>query len=200
MIAFLNGIVHSKHEGACILDVNGVGYEVMLPASDWERLAPVGEPATLFTWYQNREDAVQLFGFLQWESRQLFKLLLSVSGIGPKSALAVLSGLTKPDLEQAVARKDIQAFSRLPGIGRKTAERLILELKDKLKVPPETGPTSMARIGQEDLGLALEALLALGYSAHQARNALQKVAEQNIAIPPGDERVAFFVRQALKLL
>ena len=195
MIAFLSGIVHSKMETSCFVDVQGVGYEVILPLSEWERLPAAGEPVLIYTFYLGREDGVQLFGFLSWESRQLFKLLLGVNGVGPKSALAVLSGLPKAELEKAVARQDVQAFSRLPGIGRKTAERLLLELKDKLKTPV-TGPRP-AVAGQEESGLALEALQSLGYSALQARTALQKALEEP-GQGAGPDRVANLVRQALK--
>jgi holliday junction DNA helicase RuvA len=195
MIAFLSGIVHSKTETACFVDVQGVGYEVTLPVSEWERLPAVGEPVMLYTFYQGREDGVQLFGFLSRESRQLFKLLLGVNGVGPKSALAVLSGLPKAALEQAVLRQDLAAFSRLPGIGRKTAERLLLELKDKLKAPA-AGPGPEAA-GHEDFALALEALQSLGYSALQARTALQKAAEETGG-NAGQDRVAALIRAALK--
>jgi Holliday junction DNA helicase RuvA len=195
MIAFLSGIVHSKMETSCFVDVQGVGYEVILPFAEWERLPAVGEPVLVHTFYLGREDGVQLFGFLSWESRQLFKLLLGVNGVGPKAALAVLSGLSKAELEKAVSRQDVQAFSRLPGIGRKTAERLLLELKDKLKTPV-VGP-GPAAAGQEESGLALEALQSLGYSALQARTALQKALEEP-GQGAGTDRVANLVRQALK--
>jgi len=195
MIAFLSGTVHSKNETACFVDVQGVGYEVTLPLSEWERLPGVGEPVFLYTFYLGREDGVLLFGFLSWETRQLFKLLLGVNGVGPKAALAVLSGLPKAQLERAVTHQDVAAFSKLPGIGRKTAERLILELKDKLKAPV-IGPGPQVG-GNEDLALALEALQALGYSALQARAALQKVMEEPGA-GAGPDRVAALIRQALK--
>lgn len=199
MIAFLKGILVSKSDGACVVDVNGVGYEVNLPLSDWERLPSPGEPVTLYTWYLGREDGVQLYGFSTPEGRQLFKLLLGVSGIGPKSALAILAGLSKSDLEQAVARQDVQALTRLPGIGRKTAERLLLELKDKLKgaLPAHTARGSAA---SGDYALALEALLALGYPVSQARQALQKVADLGPASRPGQDHVADIVKEALRQL
>jgi len=114
MIAFLSGVVHSKSETACFVDVQGVGYELTMPLSEWERLPGIGEPVFLYTLYLGREDGVLLFGFLSWESRQLFKLLLGVNGVGPKAALSVLSGLPKNQLEKAVAHQDVAAFSRLP--------------------------------------------------------------------------------------
>jgi holliday junction DNA helicase RuvA len=198
MIAFLKGTLEAKQDGVCLVDVNGVGYEVNMPASELDRLPPVGEPVTLFTWYLGREDGVQLFGFLTAESRRLFKLLLGISGIGPKSALAILSGLSRDDLARVVAQQDVQTLCRLPGIGRKTAERLLLELKDKLKITLVEPAAGAAPSGE--LGEALEALLALGYPVSQARAALQKATEQAAAPPGGADRAAEWVRLALRHL
>jgi len=182
------------------VDVNGVGYEVNMTATDLSHLPATGEPVLIHTWYLGREDGVQLFGFLQADSRSLFKLLLGIGGIGPRSALAILSGLSRSELEQAVVNQDARMLSRLPGIGRKTADRLLLELKDKLKIPaapPEAGAGPAAGAWAE----ALEALLALGYPATQARLALQKIRETDLpAQDPGQDRVAQIVRQALKQL
>lgn len=199
MIAFLKGTIESKQDGVCIVDVNGVGYEVNMPASELDRLPPAGEPVVLYTWYLGREDGVQLFGFLSADRRRLFKLLLGISGVGPKSALAVLSGLTQDELAQAVSRQDVQLLARLPGIGRKTAERLLLELKDKMKVAAAAPAAGGEAAGE--MSEALEALLALGYPANQARTALQKAAEQSPAPPAaGTDRAAEWVRRALKNL
>jgi len=198
MIAFLKGTIYSKQDGACIVDVSGVGYEVSMPVSELDRLPPTGEPVTLYTWYLGRDDGVQLFGFLSAENRALFKLLLGISGVGPKSALAILSGVSKEELSQVVARQDVQALSRLPGIGRKTAERLLLELKDKLKVEVFAGPVVSSVAG--DYGEALEALLARGYPTGQARAALQKVADQAQPAAAGTDRAADIVRRALRHL
>ncbi|MBN1596608.1 Holliday junction branch migration protein RuvA [candidate division FCPU426 bacterium] len=201
MIAFLKGIVENKNENTCLLDVNGVGYEVSMPTPDIQRLPGAGQPATIYTWHVQREDGQQLYGFLQASDRRLFKTLLGVANVGPKSALAVLSGMTQAQLEEAVAKQDIAAFSGIPGIGRKTAERLLLELKDKLE-KVHAAPLLAAKMAERDaLGEALEALLTLGYSSLQARAALQKVVDQEL--PPAAEdqdRVAEFVRRALKVL
>jgi Holliday junction DNA helicase RuvA len=200
MIAFLKGILEAKQQSACILDVNGVGYEINMPASDLDRLPTAGEPITIYTWHVQREDGQQLYGFLKLSDRKLFKLLLGVANVGPKSALAVLSGLTQTQLEQAVAQQDIDVMARIPGIGRKTAGRLLLELKDKLEktiVAAKPYPSDQ----RDALGEALEALQTLGYTGTQARAALQKVIDQDL--PPkieGQDRVAEFVRRALKHL
>ncbi|MEW6515273.1 MAG: Holliday junction branch migration protein RuvA [candidate division FCPU426 bacterium] len=200
MIAFLKGIMEAITDHGCLVDVNGVGYEVLMPASQISRLPALGEPVTLYTWHMQREDGVQLFGFLAPEDRGLFKLLLGVTAVGPKSALAVLSALTLAQLEDVVARQDTAALSRIPGIGRKTSERLLLELKDKLKTPAAGTPVLPAA-EQETLAEALEALAALGYSRVQARQALQKVAAE--ALPTGhsvEARLAEWVRRALRFL
>lgn len=199
MIAFLNGLVYAKFESSCIVDVQGVGYEVVMPTSEWDRLPPLGQGVILHIWYLGREDGVQLFGFLSPERRQMFKLLLGVNGVGPKAALAVLSGFSKPDLEQAVARQDIQAFSRLPGIGRKTAERLLLELKDKFKFSDLAAGSVILGLPTEQ-AQALEGLMALGYSSQQARMALQKSVVLDGTSPIGVDHVAYLIRQALKQL
>jgi Holliday junction DNA helicase RuvA len=194
MIAFLKGLLEAKQDTGCTVDVNGVGYEVLMPASDLERLPSQGEPVVIHTWYVVREDSAQLFGFLQSEDRALFKILLSISGIGPKSALAVLSGLTQSE-------QDVDRLQRLPGIGRKTAERLLLELKDKIKISVLLPRQAGAGGGREDYGEAMEALSSLGYTQFQARTALQKVLDQDLpAREPGKDRVAELVKRALKHL
>lgn len=200
MIAFVKGILESVADHGCLVDVNGVGYEVQMPLSQIGRLPAPGEPVTLYTWHLQREDGVQLFGFLAPEDRGLFKLLLGVTAVGPKSALAVLSALTLAQLEEVVARQDAATLSRIPGIGRKTSERLLLELKDKLKTATRSLPPLPAA-EQETLAEALEALASLGYSRTQARQALQKVASE--ALPAGastEARLAEWVRRALRFL
>lgn len=200
MIAFVKGILESVTDRGCLVDVNGVGYEVQMPLSQLGRLPAPGEPVTLHTWHLQREDGVQLFGFLAPSDRSLFKLLLGVTAVGPKSALAVLSALTLAQLEDVVSRQDAAALSRIPGIGRKTSERLLLELKDKLKTAAQS-PPPLPAAEQETLAEALEALASLGYSRAQARQALQKVAAE--ALPAGqstEARLAEWVRRALRFL
>ncbi len=200
MIAFVKGVLAQRQDQTSIVDVNGVGYEVHMPASDLNRLPPLGEAVTLFTWHMKREDSEMLYGFLDEEDRFLFKILIGVSGVGPKAALAVLSGLSKAQLERAVAEQDVLMLSKLPGIGKKTAERLLLELKDKFKMD-KGGPVGLKQEVREDFGEAMEALAALGYALSQARVAMQKVVDQELpSIRPGQDRVAEMVRLALKHL
>lgn len=200
MIAFLKGILEAKQDHGCLIDVNGVGYEVSMPGSDLERLPAPGEALTVHTCQLHRDDGDQLFGFLAASDRRLFKLLLSVASVGPKSALAVLSALSQEQLETVVTQQDVTALSRVPGIGRKTAERLLLELKDKLKTEVSVSG-ALRGPDQESFAETLEALAALGYSRSQARLALQKVVEEALpAQRTGQDRVAEIVRQALRYL
>ncbi len=200
MIAFLKGILESKQDSGCLVDVNGVGYEVSMPNSDVERLPTPGEAVTVHTCLLHRDDGDQLFGFLKASDRRLFKLLLSVAKVGPKSALAVLSGLSQDQLETVVAQQDVAALALIPGIGRKTAERLLLELKDKLKTVV-TVSAVLRGPDQESFAETLEALAALGYSRSQARLAMQKVVDEALpAQKTGQDRVAEIVRQALRYL
>jgi Holliday junction DNA helicase RuvA len=201
MIAFLKGTIEAKHLAGCLLDVAGVGYEVLMPKPDLERLSALGANVTLHTWHVTREDGEYLFGFLDPEDRQLFKLLLNVSGVGPKVALAVLSGLNRQELEQAVAAQDSQALSRVPGIGKKTAERLLLELKDKLSIRESDGSRSGLASVSPDMSDALEALQQLGYPLMQAKSALVKAGNATAGQSgKGSERVASLIREALKYL
>ncbi len=200
MIAFLKGILAQRQGQTGIVDVNGVGYEVHMPGSDLDRLPPLGEAITVFTWHVKREDSELLYGFLDEEDRFLFKILIGVSGVGPKSALAVLSGLNKAQLERAVVEQDVAMLSKLPGIGKKTAERLLLELKDKFKLDKGM-PIGLKQDVRDDFGEAMEGLAALGYSLSQARLALQKVVDQELPpIRAGQDRVAEMIRLALKQL
>jgi holliday junction DNA helicase RuvA len=200
MYAFLKGILDSKTENTCLVDVNGVGYEVYMPASDLGRLPTLGEPVTIHTWHVQREDVQQLYGFVNASDRKLFKLLLGVASVGPKSALAILSGLKQEEIEQAVMHQDANRFAKIPGIGRKTAERLLLELKDKMKSVTTDIPM-VSGSEREAMGEAMEALLTLGYPNTQARAALQKVVDQDLPpVKENQDRVAEFVRRALKRL
>ena len=132
MISFLHGILDSRTEQTAILEVNGVGFEVYMSERDLSSLPQPGSRVKIYTYMNVREDAMQLFGFLGRGDRRMFKLLIGVSGIGPKGGLNILSVLTADDLCYAVMGNDIKALSKAQGIGKKTAERLVIELKDKL--------------------------------------------------------------------
>ena len=185
MIGRLSGKLAAKHPPQVLIDVGGVAYELDVPMSTFYALPGVGEALTLFTHLVVREDAHSLYGFATLEERSAFRQLIRISGIGARTALAVLSGLSVAELTQAVALQDAARLTKIPGIGKKTAERLLLELKGKLA-------TLGAAPGAEKAADVLNALLALGYSEKEALAATQGLA-------PGTP-VAEGIRAALKSL
>lgn len=196
MIGRLSGILLEKNPPQILVDVAGVGYEIDVPMSTFYHLPSLGENVNLVTHLVVREDAHLLFGFLTEGERATFRQLLKISGIGARIALAVLSGLTVQELAQAVARQDSSRLVKIPGIGKKTAERLLLELKGKL---PTSG--DMTKIGAGEMAPPtshdaasdiLNALLALGYHEREAIAAMQQL--------PPEVEVAAGIRAALKLL
>ena len=193
MIGRLTGVLREKTPPQILLDVGGVGYEVDVPMSTFYALPETGAALTLHTQLVVREDAHLLYGFATPEEREAFRRLLRVSGIGARLALAVLSGLSVHELAMAVAAQDVKVLSRIPGIGKKTAERLALELRDKLSPgiagAALTGATPTPHRPADDV---LNALLALGYNEREATWATGQVDAGN--------DVAEGIRQALKLL
>jgi Holliday junction DNA helicase RuvA len=188
MIGRLQGQLVEKSPPLVMLDVGGVGYEVDVPMSTFYQLPALGERVTLLTHLIVREDAHQLFGFLTAEERATFRQLIRISGIGPRMALALLSGLSVAELAQAVSLQQSARLVKVPGIGKKTAERLLLELKGKLG--PDLGqPATVANDAQADI---VQALIALGYSEKDAGAALK-------ALPP-DVGVSEGIKLALKAL
>ena len=188
MIGRLTGTLVEKSPPQVLVDAAGVGYEVDVPMSTFYQLPGVGERIVLLTHFVVREDAQQLFGFLTHEERATFRLLVKISGVGPRTALAILSGLSVAELAQAVTLQESGRLVKVPGIGKKTAERLLLELKGKLG-PDLARPASVASDAQADI---VQALVALGYSEREAAAALK-------ALPP-DVGVADGIRLALKAL
>jgi Holliday junction DNA helicase RuvA len=188
MIGRLTGIILEKHPPQVLVDVQGVAYELDVPMSTFYQLPATGQRVTLHTTLIVREDAHLLFGFASGGERAAFRQLLKISGIGSRTALAVLSGMTVDELHQAVAAQDSARLTRVPGIGKKTAERLLLELRDKLEAGL-TAPAGTARTSRDD---TLNALLALGYNEKEAAAALTKL--------PADLSTAEAIRQSLKLL
>jgi Holliday junction DNA helicase RuvA len=168
--------------------VNGVGYEVDVPMSSFYNLPALGERVTLLTHFVVREDAQVLFGFLTHDERATFRLLVKISGVGPRTALSILSGLSVNDLAQAVSLQESARLVKVPGIGKKTAERLLLELKGKLG-DAIAAPTSIAGNAQGDIQ---QALLALGYSDREAAAALKAL--------PADVGVSDGIKLALRAL
>lgn len=189
MIGRLNGRLIEKRPPTVVLEVQGVGYEVDVPMSTFFQLPATGVAVTLYTHMVVREDAHLLFGFATDEERQVFRQLVRISGIGARTALAVLSGLSVSELFHAVSTQDGVRLTRIPGIGKKTAERLLLELRDKLAAGRDVAVAGSAASVRSD---AVNALLALGYSEKEAVAALGKVAPE--------ASVQDAIRQALKLL
>jgi Holliday junction DNA helicase RuvA len=183
MIAVLRGRVIARRHDGVVLDVGGVGYLVAATQRALAK-AQTGEEVALDTYLHVREDALQLYGFAEAAERELFELLLSVSGVGPKVAVAILSGSTPTDLRRAIALGDESRFVAIPGIGRKTAQRIVLELKEKL------GPVDVSGESPAEELVARDALVELGYSVQEAERAL---AGTDPGLPP-EERV----RQALR--
>lgn len=181
MIAYLYGIVESVTETRLVLDVNQIGYQIFISSRDAAEMPGRGEMVKIYTYLNVKEDAMQLFGFLSEDDLEMYKLLLNVNGIGPKAALAIMSVLTADDLRFAVLSDDVKAISRAPGVGGKTAQKLILELKDKLKLEDafEKKLASAAYLGTEAVSNdakseAVQALTALGYSNSDALRAVRK--------------------------
>ena len=201
MIAFVHGIAADMTENSVIVETGGIGYEIYMTGEGLSQLH-MGEEVKIHTYFQVREDAMQLYGFLKKDDLQMFKLLLGVNGVGPKAAMGVLSGITADELRFAVLSDDIKTISRAPGIGKKTAQKLILELKDKLKLEDAFEKKlaheqeaadlsgSVLHDGRQE---AVEALVALGYSSTEAMKAVRKVTD----VSPDD--VEGLLKAALKL-
>lgn len=196
MIAFLSGILAESSSTACVVDVNGVGYELQIPVSTFEKLPQPGEKVRLHVFMQVREDAITLFGFASSEEKQLFLKLIEVSGVGGKLALNVLSTMPAAVFCAAVTSGDVKAISRISGIGKRTAERLIVDLKGKLDVMggAESGTPLPVNSAANDAALALE---QLGFK----RDAVSKVLNQLLAeIPAGEQTSEKLLRAALMKL
>lgn len=187
MISSLSGTVRHKESNSLVIDVGGVGYRVMVP-HDVAIEASLSAPIFLWTHLAVRETSLDLFGFIERDTLNLFELLITISGIGPKTALGILNVATPATLRQAVASADTSYLTRVSGIGKKNAEKIVLELKDKLKVT-DTDKSIDAR----SEGDALEALVSLGYSERDARDALKKVPKEVVG---ASDRV----KSALKVL
>lgn len=171
MIAFLTGRVAGKAAGYALLDVGGVGYRLLMSTRSLAALPPEGDSVTVHTYLAVREDELTLYGFENETERELFERLISISGVGPKVALAVLSSLQPDALRSAVAHEDVALLSSVPGVGKKTAQRLILELKDKLDLPDlGAAATGSGRLAETE---AREALLGMGFSPAEASAALR---------------------------
>ena len=188
MIGRIQGVLTEKSPPTVVVVAHGVGYEIDVPMSTFYHLPRTGEEVTLLTHLVVREDAHLLFGFLTAAERGAFRQLLKVSGVGPKVALAVLSGLSVEDLALAVAGQDAERLTKVPGIGKKTADRLVLELRDKLAPVHGASPAEAAPARAD----VVNALLALGYNDREAQAAVKQL--------PAELALADAIRQALKHL
>lgn len=189
MIGRLSGILLEKTPPLVLIDCNGVGYEVEVPMSTFYNLPELGAKVSLLTHFVVREDAQLLYGFGSEQEKHTFRQLLKVNGIGAKSALSILSGVSIEELVQAVSMQEVGMLTRIPGIGKKTAERLLLELKDKF------GAAGAASVGNQPKSAThdvLNALIALGYNEREALQAVKQL--------PADASVTDGIKQALKLL
>ena len=190
MIGRITGILLEKHPPQVLLDVQGIGYEIDVPMSTFYDLPATGVQATLYTHLLIREDVHLLFGFATESERQTFRQLIKISGVGARTALSLLSGLSVTDLYRAVGEQDSTRLIRVPGIGKKTAERLLLELRDKLGTTgTDLNQSSPKRTNDSDI---LNALLSLGYNDREADWAIKQIAS-NATVSDG-------IRQALQLL
>ncbi len=194
MIAQVRGRLLRKEPQEAIVDVGGVGYRVAIPLSTFYRIGEPGDEVTLLTHTHVREDALALFGFLTADEQALFERLIAVSGVGPKLALSILSGIEAPDLVAALRASDVPRLTRIPGVGKKTAERLVLELKDKVQGLAATeeaaGPSPVSR-AKEDL---VSALVHLGYSRPEAEKGVDR------ALKEGEGRFEDILRRTLRIL
>lgn len=199
MYAYIKGILAEITEDAIIVENQGIGYEIAVPGQVFDYLPSVGEEVKIYTYHYVREDAILLYGFLTKEDVRIFKMLIGVSGIGPKGALAILSVLSTDDLRFAILGDDAKAIAKAPGVGAKTAQRVIIELKDKLSLE-DTFEQKLANQAQKAepnpaVGVKNEAILALtslGYSQSEALKVLQ-----GIEISP-DDQVEDVLKMALK--
>jgi Holliday junction DNA helicase RuvA len=189
MIGRLVGVIAEKSPPQVLIDVGGVGYEVDVPMSSFYNLPGLGERTTLLTHFVVREDAQLLYGFLTHEERGTFRQLIKISGVGPRTALSILSGLSVSELSQAVTQQQAGRLVKVPGIGKKTAERLLLELKGKLGADLGVPGAAVASDAQADI---VQALVALGYNEREAAAALKAL--------PADVGVSDGIKLALKAL
>jgi len=196
MIAYLRGILLESSYTSCIIDVNGVGYEVAIPLSTFDTLPRCGEKAELHIVTQVREDAITLFGFATPGEKSLFSALVQVSGIGGKLALNILSGMSVANFCDAVANRDVKALSRISGIGKRTAERMIVELHDKLDAPgfAAAGDAGAAKGNLDSINDAALALENLGYKRDAIRRTIQAITAE---LPEAEQTTENLIRAAL---
>ena len=195
MISQIRGRLANKAPGEIIIDCNGVGYGIRVPLSTFYELPEIEEEVLLQVYTHVREDALLLYGFLTPKEKELFCLLIGISGVGPKLAINVLSGISAGDLERALCEGDLLGLTRIPGIGRKTAERMLVELKDKVALPAGASASGLP-LKQGVVKDALSALVNLGYTRSIAEEAVHEAARQHGDEPSLEE----LLKESLRLL
>ena len=190
MYHYLSGRLIEKTAASAVVEAGGVGYYLSIPVSTFTALPEIGQSVKILTYFVVREDVQQLYGFFTEEERQLFRLLLSVSGIGPKTGLTVLSGVSIHDLKRAILDNDLVLLTSVPGVGRKTAERLVVELREKIVVDEKRGAgLPRGKMPQQDdlIEDSLRALVELGYRKQNAQDAVRKAVKslegEKISVP-----------------
>jgi len=199
MIARLSGILIEKSITQCVVDVRGVGYRIVVPLTTFYELPEIGQPVVIHIHTHVREDAISLYGFHAQEERAVFQLMISVSGIGPKLAINILSGIAAGELIQAVTKDDLKRLTSIPGVGKKTAERMILEMKDKAaRFGRETvQPGTVAvKTGDQVKDDALSALVNLGYKGSTVKEVIDRIMREAKDIPSLDR----LLKQALQAM
>lgn len=199
MIGRIRGVLLDKQAPDILVDVQGVGYEIQAPMSTIYQLPPVGKEVVLHTHLVVREDAQLLYGFFSLQERSMFRSLIKVSGVGPKMALAILSGMAVDEFARTISKGDIAALTRMPGVGKKTAERLVVEMKDRLsdwggELPPVDLPAGAPK-GERQLTQEAEtALIALGYKPQEAARLISSALKGNPQITRSEELIRLALR------
>lgn len=197
MIGYLQGKLHHKSPDYIVIDVNGVGYCVHVPLSTFYDLPDSGESVRLTIHTHVREDLIQLYGFRSLAEKEMFLHLISINGVGPRLAVNILSGITPDGLRSAVLQQDYKRLKNIPGVGKKIAERIALELRDKLKIKPAQEEVSMPAYPAQDVySDALSALMNLGYRAAEAEKALKKAGDRLEGNPP----LEHLLKETLRIL
>ena len=198
MISYIKGELADVFDGGIVVEANGIGYGIFISGRVANLLPPMGSEVKIHTYLNVREDAMQLFGFLTRDDLEIFRLLIGVNGIGPKGALGILSALSADELRFAVIAGDVKAITKAPGIGKKTAERLLIELKDKLSAEEflERSVSGGGEWTENETDVqkeAVQALVALGYSSTESMQAVKKTGLQNVSVEE-------ILKQVLKMM
>lgn len=199
MISYVQGAVAEKNPTRIVLDVHGIGYEILIPVSSFEKIPEIGAPCRLHTYFHVREDIQQLYGFASVEERELFQILISVSGIGPKSAIGILSSVSPQEFKKAVIQENLAVLTAVPGVGRKTAQRLVVEIKEKVARlsagAEETKSVTPVTTAPDVSDAAMMALISLGYSKSVAEKAIAKALQEK---PEHDIALQDLIKIALR--